>query len=72
MGQLKIGDRRQVKKLPTITIDMWGKTGMITEVNEHPRESSWRKLPTKYFLKFWVPNRCAGLWLTEQQMEEVS
>lgn len=26
---------------------------------------------TLYFLRFHVPNRCTGLWLTLEQMEEV-
>ena len=83
-----LGIRRKVKKLDTISRDMWGKTGRITDIRDDAKEpqvfppgypewlkrrdSSYRKSkPVKYFLRFWVPNRCVGLWLTEEDMEEV-
>lgn len=92
-----LGIRRKVKESDKITRDMWGKTGIITEVRGYkpsppPAPSRWyddqtfnrllrdyerdefyrRKNHISYFfLKFWVPNRCVGLWLTEEMMEEV-
>lgn len=57
---LQVCDRRKITKSEKITVDMWGKTGIITEVKVN-----------RYFLKFWVPNRCVGLWVTEKQVEEV-
>lgn len=83
---LTLETKRKIRKLDTIARDMWGKTGRITEVrgpkeiDYYPgfpewlkarNEESRKKIPIKYFLRFWVPNRCVGLWLTEEQMEEV-
>jgi len=96
---LQVGDRRKIKKSDKITVDMWGKTGIITEVKGYKRspppvQEQWypiddrtfnhmlyrherdenrreRQHVNRYFLKFWVPNRCVGLWVTEQQVEEV-
>lgn len=70
-----IGQPRLVAKKQEITLDMWGKLGRITEVREASliHKDRWGHSYTKpgklYFLRFIVPNRCTGLWLSEEQME---
>lgn len=94
---LTLETKKKIKRLDTITCDMWGKTGRITEIRKYtpnppperrfyPDDESFRRVMSDYqwhedrrkknhkdhyFLRFWVPNRCTGLWLTEEQMEDV-
>lgn len=96
-NQSLLNAKRQVKSLKTITQDLWGKTGRVTEIREYKPEPppvkregqtdqqyKWtledhhfwesrrkKNTPTMYFLRFWVPCRMTGVWLTEEQMEEV-
>jgi hypothetical protein len=75
-----VGDRRQVKRFhPVISSNLWGITGMITEIREDDewvstggryRFGNFKKVK-RYFLKFWYPPKRinSGLWLTEDQME---